>query len=105
MYAQTTSTVPAGASGSVDRCRTPASHRPRTTPNGLSRADAIVLQRTAGNAAVAAMLSRRAGSIAEMPTVSRCGPAHPDCACSGAEKLEALKPAPLQRDNPSPEHR
>lgn len=102
MYAHSTSTTPVGPSGIAGRRRPPATHRPVTTPTGLTRAGAVALQRAAGNAAVAAVLGRRAGPATAVPTVSRCGPVHPGCACSDAEKPEAPQPTSLQRDNPGP---
>jgi hypothetical protein len=81
-------------SGSVARCAKPATYR---AEGPVRRADAIALQRAAGNAAVAAMLGRRVGSTTELPTVLRCGTAHPDCTCAAAEKADTL-----QRDNPVP---
>lgn len=91
-------------------------HRP-TGPSGVQGAGApgtsvgvIALQRSAGNAAVAALLHTPAsgGPGLDGPlAVQRCGPAHPDCGCSpeerraaeAAEDTETAVP-PVQREVP-----
>ena len=86
-------------------------HRP-AGPSGVQGAGApgtsvgvIALQRSAGNAAVAALLHapEPGGQVA----VQRCGPAHPDCGCSPEERRAAetadeteSAPQPVQREVP-----
>ena len=92
--------------------RTPAAHRTAGPPSGAHEAGApgtsvgvIALQRSAGNAAVAALLHtpEPGGQVA----VQRCGPAHPDCGCSPEERRAAetaddteSAPQPVQRAVP-----
>ncbi|HEX5812015.1 MAG TPA: hypothetical protein VFY38_07955 [Pseudonocardia sp.] len=85
----------------------PTPHRPAGTSTAATGTSTglIALQRSAGNAAVAALLHtpEPGGPVA----VQRCGPAHPDCGCSpeerraaeAADDTETAAP-PVQREVP-----
>ena len=88
--------------------RAPATpHRPAGTSSATAgtSVNVIALQRSAGNAAVSALL--QAPSPDGPVAVQRCGPAHPDCACSPEERRAAetaddteSAPQPVQREVP-----
>ena len=63
----------------------------------MSQAHVLDLQRTAGNAAVVALLRNDDERV--LPTVSRCGPDHPDCGCSEDEKLKSGVVTSVQRND------
>jgi hypothetical protein len=59
----------------------------------------LALQRSVGNGAVAAMLTRKP------IMVSRCGPDHPDCGCADIDQdaPDSVDPTPIQRSESSTE--
>jgi hypothetical protein len=88
---------PRRATGSGPPVRPGAGAGARQAFGPISPAHVHALQRTAGNAAVATLL--RDDRDNRESVVQRCGPDHPDCGCSDAERLEALEAPTVQRDD------
>lgn len=87
------------------RGRERASTRSPARPGGRSLAEQVLLlQRLAGNAAVAELLldpQRAPGSRLATCHLQRCGPANPGCGCAEEDEQASVPPATLQRCGPA----